>query len=222
MSKAIKSVVLISASIAFAFGAQAASASPVEVYGGVGTDGLGLGAGLGLTSHFGARAEVDGFHLSHNFSSGDMHFDADVTLIHGGLFADYFPIPSVFPVRLTAGVLVGGDNLSGDATSTSGSYTFNGVSVDANGETVHAKLKYPTLRPYLGIGFGHNPNKRGLSMAFDAGVAYGKPKVSFDVPADIVSAAGQENVSAEEANLQQKANDLRFYPIVKVSVTYRW
>ncbi|WP_321817054.1 MULTISPECIES: hypothetical protein [unclassified Paraburkholderia] len=222
MAKAIKSVVLIGASMAFAICAQAANASPIEVYGGVGTDGIGLGAGYGISSHFGARAEVDGFHLAHNFSAGDLHYDASLTLIHGGLFADFFPAPSVFPVRLTAGVLVGGDNLSGDATSTSGTYSFNGTTVDTNGESVHAKLKYPTLRPYLGIGFGHNPNKRGLSMAFDAGVAYGKPKVSFDVPADIVSAAGQENVNAEESQLQSKANKLRFYPIVKVSVTYRF
>ena len=59
-------------------------------------------------------------------------------------------------------------------------------------------------------------------MFFDAGVAYGKPHVDFDVPATIVSEAGQANVNAEEQQLRDKVERYRFYPIVKVGVTYRF
>ncbi|WP_321856734.1 hypothetical protein [Paraburkholderia tropica] len=133
-------------------------------------------------------------------------------------------MPSFLPVRVTAGVLLGGDNRSGTATSNSGTYTINGRAVASNGESINAKLKYPGVRPYLGIGigFGHSPLGHGLSVAFDAGVAYGKPRVSFDVPANIVAAAGQQNVNAEAAQLQSKANRLRFYPVVKLSLVYRF
>lgn len=199
-----------------------AQAQPVEIYGGAGTDGVGIGAGYAINSHVNARAEIDGFRLSHGFSAGDLDYDGKITLIHGGLFGDFFPAPSLLPVRVTAGVLLGGDNLSGTATSNSGTYTINGRAVASNGESINAKLKYPAVRPYLGIGFGHSPLGHGLSVAFDAGVAYGKPRVSFDVPADIVAAAGQQNVNAEEAQLQSKANRLRFYPVVKLSLVYRF
>jgi hypothetical protein len=144
-------------------------------------------------------------------------------MVHGALFGDFFPAPSLVPFRFTAGVLVGSDGLSGDAMSMSGTYTVNGVTVPTNGEAIHAKLKYPTVRPYVGIGFGHTAlAKKGFSVAFDAGVAYGKPSVSFDVPADIAAAAGQENIDAERQSLQSKANNLKFYPIVKVALTYRF
>jgi hypothetical protein len=59
-------------------------------------------------------------------------------------------------------------------------------------------------------------------MFVDAGVAYGKPRVDFDVPADIVAEAGQANINAEEQSLQNTADRLRFYPIVKVGVTYHF
>lgn len=96
------------------------------------------------------------------------------------------------------------------------------MTVPTNSESIHAKARFPTVRPYLGAGFGHNAVKRGLSVTFDAGVAYGKPHVDLDVPADIVAAAGQENVNAEEQSLQNKANDRKFYPIVKIGLTYRF
>ncbi|VVE36749.1 hypothetical protein [Pandoraea terrigena] len=194
-----------------------------EVYGSVGTDGVGLGYGYGISQHFGTRVEVSGFSYSHGFSAGDMHYDANLRLIHGSLLGDYFPAPSFFPIRLTVGVLVGADQLSGNATGSQGTYTFNGVTVPTQGESVHASLKFPAVRPYVGIGFGHNPNaKEGLSMAFDAGVAIGKPSVTFDVPQNIASAAGAQNVAAEEQNLRSKASKFPVYPIVKVSLTYRF
>ena len=213
--------------VSFFFGAAMASAAvaqaqSAEVYGGVGTEGIGAGAGYSFNSYTNFRAEVDGFSLSRNFSAGDLHYDAKLKLTHGALLGDFFPAPAVFPIRITAGMLIGDDQVSGNATSQTGTYTINGVTVPTNGESINARLRFPTVRPYLGIGFGHNPNHKGLSMAFDAGVAYGKPRVSFDVPADIAAAAGTQNVNAEEQSLQSKANRLKFYPIVKVAVTYRF
>jgi hypothetical protein len=218
---ALKKAMLLVASVMSGGVGTSVHAQSMEVYGSAGTDGAGLGAGFGV-GRFNARAELDGFHLSRNFSSGNLHYDASLTVIHGGIFEDFFPVPSLFPVRITGGVLLGGDNISGTATSNSGTYTINGVTVNANGEAIRAKLTYPKVRPYIGIGFGHSPVGRGFSVAFDAGVAYGKPGVTFDVPSDIASAAGEANVDAEKAQLESKANSLRFSPVAKVALTYRF
>ncbi|WP_322014880.1 hypothetical protein [Paraburkholderia sp. J12] len=211
----------LAAATAFALSAGTA-AHAVEVYGGVGTDGITGGLGFSIEPHDNIRAEFSGFSLSHGFNSDGLHYDGTYKITHGGLFVDFFPAPNVVGLRVTAGMLIGDDNLSGDATPMNGTYTFNGVTVPAGGETVHAKASYPTVRPYLGVGFGHNPLKRGFSVTFDAGVTYGKPHVDFDVPADLVALAGQQNVNAEEQSLQNKANDLKFYPIVRLGVTYRF
>ena len=202
--------------------AAGSAAQAQEIYGGIGTDGIGLGYAYSVTSFANVRAEFDGFAISHSFTADDVNYDGKLNLYHGGLFVDLFPAPSVVPFRFTAGVLIGGDNIDANANPMSGTYTINGVVVDANDETIHAKAKFPTVRPYLGIGFGHSPQSKGLSAYFDAGVAFGRPHVDYDVPADIVAAAGQDNVNAEEASLQDKLDKYRFYPIVKVGVTYRF
>jgi hypothetical protein len=194
-----------------------------EVYGQIGTEGAGIGYGHVLGSLANVRAEFNGVSFSHSFNSGGLHYDGTATLAHAGLYGDFFPAPSVVPFRLTAGVLIGGDNVDATATSMSGTYTINGVAYPTLGETIHAKATFPVVRPYLGIGFGHSPlATKGFSMFFDAGVAYGRPHVDFNVPADIVAEAGQANVNAEEQSLQNSADRLRFYPIVKVGVTYRF
>ncbi|CAB3780218.1 hypothetical protein [Pararobbsia alpina] len=193
-----------------------------EIYTNVGTEGLGAGYGYSINSFVNVRGEFNGMAFSRSFDAGDAHYDGKVNLYHGGLYADVFPVPAIIGFRVTAGLLIGGDNISADATSMSGTYTINGVTVPTNGEVIHAKAKFSAVRPYLGIGFGHNPMNRGLSMFFDAGVAFGKPSVSYDVPADIAAAAGPQNVAAEEASLQDKANNLSVYPIIKVGLSYRF
>lgn len=194
-----------------------------EVYGQVGTEGIGIGYGYSFASMANVRAEFNGFSFSHGFDAGGLHYDATLNLYHGGIYGDFFPAPSVVPFHLTAGLLIGGDNLDGTATAMSGTYSINGTTVSAAGEQIHAKVTLPAVRPYIGIGFGHSPiAKKGFAMFFDAGVAYGQPHVSFDVPSEIVAEAGQANVNAEQQQLQDKANNWRFYPIVKIGVSYRF
>jgi hypothetical protein len=194
-----------------------------EVYGSIGTEGLGVGYSQPIGTYSNVRADINGISIGHNFTAGDVNYDGTLKLVHAGIYADFFPAPSVIPFRFTAGVLIGDDELNATASSMSGSYTFNGVTVPANGQQVRATAKFPAVRPYVGIGFGHTPKaKKGFSAFFDAGVAFGKPHLTYDVPADIVAAAGQDNVNAEEQNLQNKVDKVRFYPIVKVGVTYRF
>lgn len=120
--------------------------------------------------------------LSHTFTSDSTQYDANLRLIHGSAFADFFPAASIVPIHLSAGVIFGGDQITGDATPGAlGTYTINGVTVTpTDGEKISAKLEWPTVRPYVGIGFGHNPvAKPGFSFATDLGVAFGKPSVTY-------------------------------------------
>lgn len=205
----------------------AACAAPLaqasEVYGQLGTEGLGIGYGYALNSMTNVRAEFNGISVPYDFQAGGLQYDTRLNLYHGGLYADFFPAPSVLSFRLTAGVLIGGDNLDGTASAMNGTYTINGIAYPTQGEQLNAKVTLPTLRPYIGIGFGHSPiGKKGWSMFCDAGVAYGNPHVELDVPANIAAEAGQANVNAEQQALQNEANKLRFYPIVKIGVSYRF
>lgn len=194
-----------------------------EIYGQIGTEGVGIGYSEPLGTRDNVRAEFNGISFSHDFNAGALHYDGKAHIYHGGLYLDFFPAPNTIAFRLTAGALIGGDHVDATATSLTNTYTINGVSYSTLGQNVHAKATFPTVRPYLGFGFGHTPvAQKGFSAFFDAGVAYGRPHVDFDVPADIVAVAGQANVDAQKQALQDKADKLRFYPIVKVGVTYRF
>jgi hypothetical protein len=210
---------LLAAALAGMLGFTAFAAQADEIYGQIGTEGLGIGYARPFGQNFNARGEFNGFALSHNFTAGDNRYDAKLKLLHGGLYADLFPAPSVVPFRFTAGILVGDDHIDG---MTNGDVDINGVVVNTN-ESVHAKVKLPTVRPYLGIGFGHTPvAAKGFSMFADLGVAYGKPTVDFDVPADVAAAAGPGNVASEEQDVRNKVAKYKFYPIAKIGVTYRF
>ena len=209
--------------LALALATSAAAVNATEVYTQVGTGGIGIGAGIAVTSMANVRAEFNGFAFSKSFSAGDLDYDGKVTLAHAGLFADFFPAPTVVPFHLTAGLLIGNDNVSGDASAVNGTFTINGVTVAGDDEKIHARVKLPTVRPYVGIGFGHSPvAKAGFSMFCDLGVAYGKPQVDFNVPADVAEAAGAENVAAQEDALRQKAERYKWYPLLTVGFRYQF
>lgn len=215
------------AALTAAIGTLAALAAPLaharEIYGQIGTEGVGLGYAQPIGTRDNVRVEFNGMKFSHGFDTNDLHYDGTVNLYHGGFYFDFFPAPDTVGFRFTAGALVGGDNIDATATSMNGTYTINGVPYPTLGESIHARARFPTVRPYLGIGFGHAPlAQKGFSAFFDAGVAYGRPRVELDVPPAIVAEAGQANVDAEQQDLQNKADKLRFYPIVKVGVTYRF
>lgn len=213
-----KALALAAALFAAASGAHAA-----EVYSTIGTEGFGLGFGYGPSRFVGARIDVNGIAVSHNFNAGDIHYDGRARLVHGGLYLDLFPAPTLLPFHLTAGVIVGRDRVDAIASSVDGYYTFKGVAYPTNGQTVTGHIKMPTVRPYVGIGLGHAPKGApGWSASFDAGVAIGRPTLDLDVPATVVAEAGQANVDYERAQLQDKINKIHLYPIVKLGVTYRW
>jgi hypothetical protein len=218
-----KSLVALAAGIVGFSSLCAPVAHAREVYGQVGTEGVGIGYSEPLGTRDNVRAEFNGIAFSHSFDAGSLHYDGTAHIYHGGLYLDFFPAPNTVGFRVTAGALIGGDNVDAVATSPSGTYTVNGVQYSTLGESIHAKAKFPTVRPYIGIGFGHTPvASKGFSAFFDAGVAYGRPRVDFDVPAEIVAEVGQANVDAEKQDLQNKADKLRWYPVVKVGVTYRF
>jgi hypothetical protein len=188
-----------------------------------GTQGVGLGYAFPVTPWFGMHADINGFGLAHQFTSGDVNYDAHLHLLSGGTYLDLFPFrDSGF--RVTAGAMFSDDTLSGNAVPTNGTYTFNGTTVVAPpGTGVSATVRYPTVRPYFGLGFGHKPTaSSGFGFVADLGFAYGTPHVDYDVSPDLVTAAGANNVAAEEQNLENTASHWRFYPVLQVGVSYHF
>jgi hypothetical protein len=211
--------------VALALLLAAAGAQAREVYGDIGSEGAGVGFAQPIGSRDNIRVEVHGFKLSRSFSAGNVQYDGHARIAHAGIYGDFFPAPTVIPFRLTAGVLLGSDEIDATATSLTG---FGvrlppGVNRSSLTQSIHATARFPAVRPYIGLGFGHTPvAKKGFSAFFDAGVAYGRPHFSYDVPTEVTAFAGPKAVREEEQQLEDKLEKLRFYPVIKLGLTYRF
>jgi len=193
-----------------------------EVYIQGGTQGGGLGAALGLTSWAGVHADVNGFNYSHEFHAGGNKFDGDLKVRHAGLYLDLFPFNSGF--RVTGGALFNRDRLDGTIVPENGVYKINGTSVPASlfpGQTASVEAKFPTVMPYLGLGWGHKPVSKGLGFVADIGVAYGKPSVAFNTPA-LLSELIPTQLKAEEDSIRSSIQKVKFFPIVQIGISYRF
>jgi hypothetical protein len=196
----------------------AAPATAGEVFAGLGTTGVELGYATRLAPGTGLHVDGEFLSLKRKFDDNGATYDTKLKFAALGLYGDLFLGESF---RFTGGAVIGSRKVEGTGVSSGGTITINGTSyVVAAGETVTVDAKFPSVSPYLGLGFGHARASEGLGFYFDAGAVFGKPKVKLTPSATLLAQAGQANVDAEQAKLQEKMNKLRAYPVIKLGLTY--
>lgn len=202
------------AALSFASGDASAS----ELYAGVGTTGLELGVAARFGDSFAARLDLNALALTRNFSTSDVDYDAKMKFFNAGAYLDWF-VGSGF--RLTGGALIGDRKVHGTARSAGNTITLNGMVYPvAAGDSLDFDAKYPTVTPYLGVGFGHHRADAGWHIYADAGVAFGRPKVTLTPTASLASKLNPGDLASEQALAQDKANGLRAYPVLKLGAAY--
>ena len=147
-------------------------------------------------------------------------------LRQGGVYGDLFPWSNC-GLRVTAGLRFTDDEVSGNSVPTNGTYTFKGKTTPAfPGEYATATVKYPTVMPYLGIGYGFQPAAKGFGLIAELGVAYGIPHVSYTLSPALAQVAGpaksQDIVATGLQQLRDKASPYRWYPTLQVGVSYHF
>lgn len=197
-----------------------------EIYVQGGTLGAGIGAAVGLSPNFGLHADFNAINLSHNFTVGGNLYEDSIHLRQGGLYLDFFPWSNL-GFRITSGLLLTDDKLSGVSVPSNGTYVFDGNHYPAfPGDTATATAQYPTVMPYLGIGFGHQPSAKGFGFIADIGVAYGVPRTTYTLSPSLALHTGpafsQEIISTGAQELSEKAWRYRWYPIIQIGVSYRF
>lgn len=195
----------------------ALSATAGEVYVGVGTTGAELGYGQKLGDDAGVRIDADFVRVHHNFSTSDVDYEAKLKFANAGVFYDHF-FGDLF--RVSAGALLGTRKLEGTGRASGGTITINGVSYPAAGESLALDARFPTVSPYIGVGWGHKQAGAGGGFYADLGTAIGRPKVKLTPTPGLLAAAGQANIDAEQRAAQDKADKLRFFPVVKIGFSY--
>jgi len=204
-----------------------ANAVDFGVYGTAGTVGLGGGIAGSFNSHLGARLGYTSFEYKvKDVESSDLSFDGTAEL--GGLQAllDWYPFAGGF--RISAGAMQNAE-FTATARPLSNTYTFDGVSYSTQDiAQARGTAQFDSIAPYLGLGFGRALSRDGkFAFTADVGLAFtGSADVQLNVTCAAAAAALctqiQDDVVAEQATLQDDADQIKYWPVLSFGVSYRF
>ncbi|MGB0955510.1 MAG: hypothetical protein ACPGZP_05860 [Panacagrimonas sp.] len=232
---------------ALALSAAAANAqterASVTVGSNIGTDGASIDMALPVTPYVDLR--LGGSFGRPEFSSTQegIDYDATVRFSSARLVLDLKPNAGAF--RITAGLYTSAPDIDLEANGQD-DYEIGGrvFRADLN---LDSDVDLGGAAPYLGIGWGGTNNTRGWGLSADLGVMFTQsPEVSvrasgiacdatldpgcspagpegFDVnSADPRAIAFQNELERERQDLEDKADDYRFWPVLRVGINYRF
>jgi hypothetical protein len=194
-----------------------------------GTTGLGLRLTLPVTERINARIGFGALSYSDSRNIDDVEYDAKLKLNTIDALLDFYPVAQS-GFRVTGGVAYNGNEVDVTARPNSNAnYVFNNVSYNAAlAGTVDGRVDFRKTAPYLGIGWG-NAIEQGAGWKFtsDLGVLFqGSPRTSLTSnncqfgAALCAQLAG--DLAAENAELRDKADSFKYFPVVRIGVSYRF
>ncbi|HEX6201624.1 MAG TPA: hypothetical protein VF100_01400 [Thermoanaerobaculia bacterium] len=194
------------------------------------TTGFGVELAIPVASRLGLRAAVTGGSWDVEVDSENVTYDGSVDLASVLAVADLHPFAGGF--RLSFGALVHDNTLEGSAPVRE-LLLDEGITPPPGVELgrLVAEAGVDPVAPYAGIGWGRAPRRgaRGLSASLDLGVAWhGEPDVDVryagPLPLDVV--LGQPVVdqlrAEEEAELEAELADYDLFPVVGLTISYRF
>lgn len=223
----MKKILVAATVLAGAMTMNAASAAPA-ISAEVGTTGFGLHLTLPVAAKINTRIGFNAFSYDTSDTVDDVDYDAKLKLNTIDALLDYYPFSS--GMRLTGGIVYNNSKIDITARSNSNqTYTFNDRVYIANqvGE-VDGRIDFRKTAPYLGFGWGNAlGTQRGWSFTSDFGVLFqGSPRTSLTsrnctIDATLCSQLATD-LAEENRQLQDDADSFRFYPVVRVGVSYRF
>jgi hypothetical protein len=188
-----------------------------------GSTGFGGSGSWRFADHWGVRAGGDYFsYTDDELNIQHIDYNARLKLISQPLTLDVYPWRNN-SFHISLGIMFNENELTGSATGAGdlniGGNVFPGGSVG----TLHMRIEQQLVNPYLSIGGNFFYFDRGhhWAMAGELGVAYtGNPDVSLTRSGGLPSSAIDEAVKVQEEKLKDYADQFRWWPVVKLMVTY--
>lgn len=170
-----------------------------------------LGGGLAVAFPVGdsvaARLGFNTFNKSFSTTTTNatntINYNGNLKLSTYELLADWHPFDGTF--HLTGGVMI--NNNKFEATGTD----------QATGAPVDATVTFNKTVPYLGIGWSGQAKNTGWSFKSDIGVLFqGAPNATLTSTNPTLAA----NLAANQATLNDKLKNFKYYPVISIGVGY--
>jgi len=189
-----------------------------------GTLGIGGEVTVGILPGINFRTGYNSLNYDGNTSKSDIDYDYKLKLSTFPLLVDWHPLP-ISGFRITGGAMINNNKI--DATGQAqGTYTIGDASYTASQiGTLTGKIDFNSIAPYAGIGWGNAVSTHlPLTITCDVGVMFqGTPKVSLDATGPIASdATFKANLAKEEADIKDKTDGFRYYPVVSLGLSYKF
>lgn len=188
-----------------------------------GTLGLGPELTAGITDQINARIGLNVFSYDYSSTESDIEYDFDLNLFSVAALVDWHPGAGGF--RLSAGILINGNDLDAEATA-KGTYTIgNNVYTGAQIGTLKGNIDFNSIAPYIGIGYGNAVGKdKRWSFVFDLGAAFqGSPDVTLTADGPIsTDAAFQADLEKERKDMEDDIDQFKIYPVIAIGVSYKF
>ena len=191
-----------------------------EVYANVGLPGIGLGYAHPIDSRFTVRADFMTLgSRSKSTTEEGIRYDGRYKLQRLAVLGDWFPFGGSF--RLTGGLSSNQYKVTLDATGENGSLTIGDRTyTTTTADGLKVEVKFPSVTPYLGIGWGHQ-SASGWRFGADIGALVGRAKVNATVRGALASEPDiQANLDKELAELRDGVGKVRAIPQISFTVGY--
>jgi len=200
-----------------------------------GTAGIGGQVTAGVLPFLNVRGSIQGFGINRSINEDGIDYDGKLQLLTYGAYVDVYPF--IKGPRLSAG-LVGNANKVRLRATCEDSCEVGDLTVSGRDAQVNGRLGFNGVSPYLGLGFTNPIQGLPFYVGFDAGVLFhGKPKPQLSAAGTGTISDGngtranvdlandpavQDAIAREESNLAADIDQYKFYPVVQVSIGWRF
>ncbi len=187
----------------------------------VSTLGLGVEAGYRVSDLFGLRGSANFFHLRTDFNVAGIEYSGKVQLRSFGATADLFPFRGGF--RLSGGLRLNYNEADISATPTTNVNIGGTAITPAQVGRLAGRIEPNQVAPYFGIGWEGSIFSPNVYLGADLGVMLqGTPRVSLTSTEAMSNPRIRAALERERREVQDEVKGLRFYPVLSVSVGYRF
>jgi hypothetical protein len=219
--------IAIAALVTALSGAAAAQSNDLGLSAEVGTLGLGLHLTLPIQDSLNVRVGFNGYNYNYSGSTSDVNYDFKLKLQTIDALLDWYPI-SNSEFRLSAGLFHNGNKIASVAKPNSdGTYTINGDTyTTAEIGSFSGDVEFRSVAPYLGLGWGNAAGRqKGWGFTSDLGVIFqGSPSSNLTSGGCLASVQTCtqfiNDLNVENSNLESKTNNFRYFPVVRIGVSY--
>jgi hypothetical protein len=174
-----------------------------------GTTGLGADVAWSVAPTLSARLGYSALKWNHDVDTDNVRYDGKLKLSNFSTLLDFSPLG---PFRLTGGFMFNDNKYDVQSGNIGGAGTISG-----------AVKSGKSAAPYLGIGYG-NVSGMGVNFYADLGIMFqGSPRASLNAnctsPGSGACTTLRTQAAAEQARLEDKLKNFKYYPVLNVGLT---